>query len=334
MNFYKKLIIFNIIAFVLFLSVGGWVIFKFNRFLNTKASSNNEKVYIDIKKGEKVYSIVKTLKDKGIITRSDWFYYYIRLSSAARKIKAGVHMFYTNYTPKEVLKELENSNIYSSKVRIIEGWTIKKIANLLKSKGFDGDRFEELADNATLAKKLTGLNIKTMEGFLYPDTYYFAKKEKPIDIIYVMFDRFEDVFKEITNRHFLKKDDYKKLIVASIIEKETADLKDKPIVASVIYNRLKKGMNLQMDSTVIYGDDNFTGALTKNELKDANNRYNTYIYKGLPPTPICNPSKSSIEAAYRPAKTDYLFFISNKKGMVFSKTFKEHIKWIRKYKIR
>ncbi len=334
MNLYKKIIIFNAIAFVLFLIIGGWVIFKFNQFIHTKASSSNEKVYIQIDKNENIYSIIKKLKKDGIITRGDWFYYYVRLTSQARNIKAGIHMFYKNYTPRQVLKELTNSNIYSKKVRIIEGWTIDKIAKLLANKGFDAEKFRQLADNATLAKKLTGLNIKTLEGFLYPDTYYFAIKEKPLNIIYVMFDRFESIFGEITKRHLPTTDDYKKLIVASIIEKETSDKKDKPIVASVIYNRLKKGMHLQMDSTVIYGDRNFNGYLTKNALKDKDNKYNTYVYKGLPKTPICNPSKDSIEAAYHPAKTDYLFFISNNKKMIYSKTFKEHTKWIKRYKIR
>ncbi len=333
MNFYKKIIIFNVIAFVLFLSAGGWVIYKFNRFIHTKASENKQKVYIEINKGEHIYDIVRKLKKDGIITRSDWFYYYIRLSSADKKIKAGVHLFYKNYTPKEVLKELESSNIYSVKVRVVEGWTIDKIANLLTSKGFDGDKFIQLADNSTLSKQLTGLNIKTLEGLLFPDTYYFSKNEKPLNIIYVMFDRFKNVFNKITNRHYLNKNDYKKLIVASIIEKEASDDKDKPLVASVIYNRLKKNMYLQMDSTVIYGDKTFNGSLTKSALKSKDNRYNTYVYKGLPQTPICNPSESSIYAAYNPAKTDYLFFISNKDKMIFSKTFKEHIRWIKKYKV-
>ncbi len=333
MNFYKKIIIFNLITFVIFLCVGGWMIYKFNKFIHTKASNNTEKVYIEVKKGESVYSIIKQLKKDGIITRSDWFYYYVRLLSASKHIKAGIHLFYKNYTPKQVLNELKNSNIYSVKIRIKDGWTINDIAKMLSSKGFNFKRFKMLADNATLSKKLTGLNIKTLEGFLYPDTYYFAKDEKPINIIYVLFDRFEKTFQNITKRHFLTNNDYKKLIVASIVEKEAARKKDKPIVASVIYNRLKKGMCLQMDSTVIYGIKHLNGSLTKQDIKNKNNKYNTYIYKGLPATPICNPSKDSIESAYHPANTNYLFFISNNKTMIFSKTFKEHKQWIKKYKI-
>ena len=331
MKFYKKIIIFNAIALILFISAGGWIIVKFNEFVHTSASQTKNKVYIDVKSGENVYSIIKTLKEKGIITRTDWFYYYVRLSSAARKIKAGVHLFYTDYTPKEVLNELENSSVYSKKITIIEGWSDRKIAKVLTDNGFDGAEFLKLAQNPPLAKKLTGLSIDTLEGFMYPDTYYLKIKEKPINIIYVMFDRFESEFYDVAKRHFFTMMDYKKLIVASIIEKETNIKKDKPLVASVIYNRLKKKMPLQMDSTVIYGIKDFNGHLTKKEIKNKDNRYNTYVYAGLPKNPICNPSSSSLKAAYNPAKTDYLYFVAQDNGSsVFSKTLKEHNRWIRR----
>ncbi len=334
MNFYKKLLIFNGIVFVIVLIVGGWTIWRFERFLNTPASSKKNKVYMQIKRGERIYSIIKRLKNRGLITRSDWFYYYVRLSSASRSIKAGLHLFYTNYTPKEVLKELENANIHVARVMVIEGWTINEIAKQLQKKGFDGEGFEKLCDNATFARKMTGLKIASMEGFLFPDTYYLEKFEPPKKVILLMLGRFRDVFESITGKRSITDEDYKKLIVASIIEKETPKKKDKPLVASVIYNRLKRNMPLQMDSTVIYGIRNFNGDLTRKDLDNKSNPYNTYTHRGLPPTPICNPGYDSLYAAYHPAKSDFLYFVSkNGKDTIFSKTLKEHNRWIRKYQM-
>ncbi len=334
MSFYKKIIVFNAIALILFIVLGGWMIFKFNKFVHTKASDNQEKVYMEINKGESVYSIIKKLQKEKIVSRADWFYYYVRLSGASKKIKAGVHLFFRDYTPKNVLKELESSSVYSTKVTIAEGWTINRIAKALTDRGFNGDKFLSLARSASLAKELTGLNIDTLEGFLYPDTYYFKINEKPEEIIHVMFDRFKSVFYEVTKRYNFTDDDYKKIIIASIVEKETSQNNDRPLVASVIYNRLKRGMPLQMDSTVIYGIRNFSGNLVKDDLRNKNNIFNTYIYRGLPKTPICSPSKESIFAAYHPKNSDYIYFVSKDgRNTIFSKTLKEHNRWVRKYQI-
>ncbi len=334
MNLYKKLLLFNAIAFVLILIFGGVTIYKFEKFLNTKASNTRKRVYFEVKKGETIPQIIRRLKDKGLIRRSDWFYYYIRLSAAGRKIKAGLHLFYTDYTPVEVLKELENANIHVARLVVIEGFNIRDIAARLNKLGFDGDGFKLLCDNATYARKLTGLNISSLEGFLYPDTYFLEKFEKPSQIILLMLGRFRDVFESITHRRRLNMEDYKKLIIASMIEKETPKKSDKPLVASVIYNRLKRKMPLQIDSAVIYGIKDFNGDLTKKDLEDKSNPYNTYVHRGLPPTPICNPGYDSLYAAYHPAKTGYLYFVSkNGHDTIFSKTLKEHNRWVRRYQM-
>ncbi len=332
MNLYKKIIIFNAIVLILSLILGGWIYFQFYKFVNTPASLEKEKVYMDIQKGESLYSIIKKLKKEGVISRSDWFYYYIKIKGCAKNIKAGTHFFYKNYTPKEVLKELLSVSIYTVKVRVREGFNIKDIAKMLEKSGYDANQFLLLCNDASFASNLTGVDVTTLEGFLYPDTYYFEKHEKIKKIIDVMFDRFKNVFHKITNRDNITEEDYKKIIIASIIEKETSVKDDMPIVASVIYNRLKKGMLLQMDSTVIYGIKYFDGNLKRVDLRNRDNIYNTYVYKGLPKTPICNPSIYALQAAYYPKKTDYLYFVSKDgKRTIFSKTLKEHNRWVRKY---
>ena len=315
MSFLKKLFIANIILFLFVLAFVVFTIFKFESFLNTPASSKHKQLYIEIAKNQSIPSIVDTLKNKGIITRSDWFYYYLRLSGQAKHLKAGLHLFYTDYTPKQVLNELVSPKIYTTKITVIAGYNIKKIADVLSKAGFDGRKLLKLNDNESFIKRCSGFDkAKSLEGFLYPDTYFVSKDDKVESILLLMCKQFRDKFKKLTGRSDFKEDDYKKLIVASIIQKEATDKKDMRLVAGVIYNRLKKGMYLQMDSTRF--DD----------------RFNTYLHKGLPPEPICNPSYDALAAAYNPQKTDYLYFISKKDGsMIFSKTLKEHNRNIRKY---
>lgn len=335
MNLYKKIVIFNIIALFLSIIVGSWIFFQFYKFINTPSTSQNNGVYVEIDKGENLYSIIKKLKRANIISRSDWFYYYIKVKGAARNIKAGTHFFYTNYTPKDVLNELVSISVYSVKIVVAEGSSLNDIAKILKKSGYEYKKFLTLSRNREFVSKLVGFDAESLEGFLYPDTYYFEKHEKIERIIKVMFNRFMGIYKEIARKNIIEKDDYKKIIIASIIEKETSKKSDMPLIASVIYNRLKKGMPLQMDSTVIYGIESFDGNLKKEDLENRNNEYNTYVYKSLPKTPICNPSRDSLYAAYHPKTTNYLYFVSkNGKDTIFSKTLKEHNRWVRKYQIK
>ena len=316
MNFLKKLLIANVVLFFLVFAFLVYTIFKFNAFLNTPASHTHKGLYVEVNKNESVQRLIKMLKDKGIIKRGDWFYYYLRLSGEARNIKAGYHFFYTNYTPEQVLDELVNPKIYTVKVTILPEFRLKRIIKILKSKGLDGEGFKKIAHDLDFVERCTGYKAQSLEGFLYPDTYFIAKGEKPETIAKLMCKRFKEVFEEIKKSDNFTDDDYKKLIIASIVQREATDEKDMKLVASVIYNRLKKDMFLQMDSTRSLDNKSF----------------NTYLHKGLPPQPICNPEKEALEAAYNPKNSDFLYFISKKNGeMVFSKTLKEHNRNIRKY---
>ena len=316
MNLLKKLFIANVILFFLVFAFLVYTIFRFNAFINTPASSTHKGLYVEVKKNEPILKLIKTLKEKGIIKRSDWFYYYVRLSGEAKRIKAGYHFFYTDYTPKQVLNELVNPKIHTVRLTILPEFSLKRIIKILKAKGLDGKGFEKIAHDPDFVERCIGYKAQSLEGFLYPDTYFIAKGEKPEIIAKLMCRRFKEVFGEIKKSDNFTDDDYKKLIIASIVQREATDEKDMKLVASVIYNRLKRGMFLQMDSTRSLDNKSF----------------NTYLHKGLPPQPICNPAKEALEAAYNPAKSDYLYFISKKNGeMVFSKTLKEHNRNIRKY---
>ncbi len=316
MSILKKLLIANAILFFFVVAFLVYTIFKFNAFLNTPASHTHKGIYIEVKKNEPIPNIIKALKKAGIIKRSDWFYYYLRFSGEANQIKAGYHYFFKDYTPKQVLDELVNPKIHTVKLIVLPGYDLERIESILKKHGLNYLNFEKIAFDPKFVKQCVGYKANSLEGFLYPDSYFVAKGEKARVIAKLMCSRFKEVFKDITNRDNFTKSDYKKLIVASIIQKEATNIDDMKLVASVIYNRLKKGMFLQMDST---------------RLID-NKSYNTYLHKGLPPTPICNPAKDAIEAAYNPLNSPYLYFLSKKNGkMVFSKTLKEHNENIRKY---
>ena len=179
-------------------------------------------------------------------------------------------------------------------------------------------------------KKYFKANIKSLEGFLFPDTYSFNKNEKPEFVIDTMVKRFREVFDQIEGSQF--HDEVEVVTRASIIEKETPLNSEKPLVSAVIDNRLKIGMRLACDPTVIYAlGDEFDGNLTKKDLK-YQSPYNTYVVSGLPPGPIASPGKESLEAAMNPANVNYLYFVSKGDGShYFSDNYRSHVNAINKY---
>lgn len=243
-------------------------------------------------------------------------------------IKYGEYKFKGLVSPFEVYKKLTRGEFLLHKITIPEGFDTYEIAKRLQEEGICSKKdFLKYANDKSYAKIL-GLNADSFEGYLFPDTYFFYKHENPKDIIYMMYQDFKEKMKE---NHLKPTKD--QIIIASIVEKEAKYLKDKPIVASVIYNRLKKDMPLQMDSTVIYAlkkEGKWNGNLTKKDLS-IKSPYNTYLVKGLPPTPICNPGINSIKSAINPAKSNYLYFVSDKSGNIyFNKSLKNHIKTVKK----
>ena len=176
-------------------------------------------------------------------------------------------------------------------------------------------------------------NAKNLEGYLFPDTYYFYTNESAFNMITKMLNRYIDVLKELNIYYLSPQKIYKTVIIASLIQKESG-INEEPLVASVIQNRLKKHMKLQIDATILYAlahDGIKTRDITLNN-KYYDSPYNTYVYRGLPAGPICNPGKKSLKAAVFPLKTDYLYYVSKNNGShYFSKTYKEHMKKVNKY---
>ena len=243
----------------------------------------------------------------------------------------GKYLVEKNETENTLLRKLLTGQVIQNFITIIEGSTYKEILLTLKD-----SKLIKFNKNINYSEKIFPSKIKfvTPEGTCFPDTYKFSSGISVDKFLSKCSRNMEDIlmkYWKVRDYSLPYKTPYEMLIMASIIEKETSDFYEKPIVASVFINRLNKKMRLQADPTVIYGIKNFDGDITKKDLM-ANNEYNTYRINGLPKTPICSPGERSIEAASKPAISDYLYFVANNKGKhVFSTNYKDHVKAVNKY---
>ncbi len=323
------------ILFLALVSLAG-ICFDFYTFLNKPAGSTIEQRQVRIPQGSDLATISNILYNKGIITSAFKFKYYVLFMGLEGKLKAGEYHFTTYMSPRDVLERLLQGELTYKKITIPEGLTLKQVARLLSDRGLGTyDEIIQLLKNKQFIEKL-GIEAPTLEGYLFPDTYFYSPRENYKDLIEAMVAQFKKHFDKIWKN---KSPDnplsrYEVLILASMVEKEAMVDEERPIIAGVFLNRLQKGMLLQCDPTVIYGLKNFNGNLTRKDL-ESKTPYNTYVIKGLPPGPICNPGLSSLKAAANPAKVKYLFFVSMNNGHhFFSQTIREHINAVRKYQMR
>lgn len=277
---------------------------------------------IEIKDGATLNDIAKTLQDNGIILEPYSFKIWAHLTGNEKKFKSGIY----ELTPVKTVFELFSALSKGGKpkeilVTIIEGFTTKDIAERLFEKGIvkDFDSFYNF--------------IKKDEGYLYPDTYYFYENESYESIVSKMKERLLELlpknFKELAQSKGLTEREV--IILASIVEKEAKFDEDRPLIASVFLNRLKIGMPLQADPTILYALGLHKEWLSKEDYQ-IDSPYNTYKYAGLPPTPICNPSIKSILAVLQAPNTSYYYFMTTPEGhAIFSKTLEEHEANLRKY---
>jgi len=226
--------------------------------------------------------------------------------------------------------------VHLHKIVIPEGYNMHQVASVISKHGFATvENFMKIATDPEVVRK-HGINAAILEGYLYPDTYYFPKDEPCENIISAMVEKFQSVFTPEWEKRAeeLGFSVHEIITLASIIEKETGAKEERGLISSVFHNRLKKGMRLETDPTVIYGIKSFDGNITRKNLAEST-PYNTYKIKGLPPGPIAGPGYESIEAALYPAETDYLFFVSKNDGThTFSANFKEHNSAVKKYQVK
>ena len=241
-------------------------------------------------------------------------------------VMAGEYEFSPSMSPQEILDAMVEGKMILRSITIKEGSTLKEIGPLLEDAGVTTRALFDAALNDPKLRESLKVPADSFEGYLFPETYRIQRNTPPEKIIRTLRNQLEDRWFDMWDIRLvqLQLTKHQVLTLASIIEKESGNADEQPIVSSVFHNRLRKGMRLQSDPTVIYGIANFNGNLTKADLQTPT-PYNTYVISGLPPGPIANPGVAAIKAALFPAETEYLFFVGNGKGQhIFSETLEQH----------
>lgn len=325
-------IVTTVIAFAVTGVLGLWIV-KCEKFLETTEVT----LELDLPKNgtfNQFYDRVFTYLNTPPYFRE----YLIHVKKADRRIKYGYYRA-ENMLLRDYLENIFKGTQSTLKITIPEGYNIHDIASVLeKANIISAEDFLKTALDDEFIFRLTGIPAPTIEGFLYPDTYFFPPYTKADYVIRTMYANFLNNlpydFAERAEEKGLTF--YQALILASIVQKETYIDEEAKTVASVFYNRLKKRMRLQADPTIIYGKyAEFDGNIRKEDIRDGENPYNTYVIRGLPPTPISNPDRQSLEAAAYPAETDYLFFVARQdRTHVFTKTYDEHRRQVYLHQIK
>jgi UPF0755 protein len=325
-NKLKKIII---ILAVIALSIGA--VFYFRNQVYFSHGNAKDKVIFTIEKGDGNAEIAEKLKDSGLISGKIYFYYYVRTHNLLNKIMPESYELSGKMTIPEIAVTITQEKKSFIKITFPEGWTSKQMAQRLTANGLDGEGFLKLTKSSEQFRAsydfLKDQKIKNLDGYLFPDTYFFAKDASAENILKKMLDNFDqklsvDLQQEITRQ---EKDINSMITLASIIEGEVRTDEDRKIVSGIFLNRIKVGQALQSCATLAYvlGEK-------KEQYSFADTRvaspYNTYLNKGLPPGPISNPGLSSIKAAIYPTDSQYNYFLSDPETgkTIFSKTLEEH----------
>lgn len=328
---YRKIALLAIFLFVFLVTcLAGWY---FSYTFSEAPATSEKEVIVSIPPGTSVKRIASILAEAGLIKEDIRFLLLAKFSGLGKKLQAGEFKIETNALPKEVLFALATDKPVTYKITIPEGLNVFEIASLLeKRKWSTVENFLSLTQDATFIEELGLKGLQKLEGYLFPDTYYFTRSDlRAKKIIKKMVDRFNVVWQELSAAETTTPDREKTVILASIVEKETGSPDERGLIAGVFLNRLNLGMKLQSDPTVLYGLTDGAEKITKKHLKQ-NTPYNTYVIKGLPVGPICNPGAQALGAVLSPETSKYLYFVSKNDGThKFSANLREHNKAVIKY---
>ena len=306
----------------------------YKRFLDTPLNINTSLIFT-IDSGSSFKDLNKKLKSYHILDKPYYFEFYARYSGYAKKIQSGEYQLSPGLTPIKIINIFVSGDVIQHSITLLEGWTIKDIKKEISSNTVLIKNLTDYSSDSLLKKiKITESNV---EGLFFPDTYYFTKGASDIELLQRAYRRGKAILEkewESRDAGLPYKNDYDALIMASIIEKETALASERAMIAGVFVRRLKNNMKLQTDPTVIYAMGiKYDGNIRKKDLR-IDSPYNTYRYNGLPPTPIALAGREAIHAALHPENDDTLYFVSKKDGShYFSKTLYEHNKAVKKYQL-
>jgi UPF0755 protein len=293
-------------------------------------------VIVEIAPGSGAQGIAATLQNSGIL-RSPWpflAWHYVRWPRA--KLKAGEYRFEGEVTVASVHGKLARGEFFYHTLTIPEGFNLFDVADAVEQSGLaKAEDFLAAAHNTTAIADIAP-HAKTLEGFLFPDTYRFTRQTSAAQMAQTMVVRFRQVFKSVAQGQELPPSRILEIVtLASLVEKETGKTSERPVVASVFRNRLGLGMPLQCDPTLVYAallERAYRGNIYASDLKRAS-PYNTYVNRGLPPGPVANPGRAALEAALRPASTDFLYFVADTEGgHIFARTLAQHNRNVQAYR--
>jgi UPF0755 protein len=324
----------TLIALSIPLFIGAVTFFYLRGYLEPVDSNNQEIVYFEVLPDQSFRSIARKLEVEGLIQHWRVVDVLSRMRGEDTKIKAGEYELFPAMSAKEIIAKLASGEIYRRVVVVKEGVSVWEIGSILQSAGLNAAaEFNDAMRNFEFLRE-AGIRAENFEGYLFPDTYYFSKSDSIRSIIWRMLERGDQLWdiQAMKQAEKLRMTRHEILTLASIIEKESGNVKEQNRVSSVFHNRLGHGMKLQSDPTVVYGIPDYRGVITHEMLLRVH-PYNTYINFGLPPGPICNPGETAIKAALNPADTRFLYFVADGKGgHVFSKNLDEHNQAVQRYR--
>ncbi|WP_243373142.1 endolytic transglycosylase MltG [Geotalea sp. SG265] len=330
-NFLKKKKKYRIRVILLLLLL--LPVLRIGIFAANPAGSGRAVEMVTISQGMTPGKIAAELQRKKLISSQRLFTVYSRLRGLDARLKAGTYQLNDGMSPSQILRKLATGDVYRCLFAVPEGYSTYQIAEMLQARGFF--KRESFLKQCRDKEMLRDLDVPgtSVEGYLYPGAYNILPGMTERDLIEQMVVQFQEIyaarFANRAKRYPLNQ--MKVLTMASMIEKEAIDPSERPLIAAVFHNRLKKGMRLQSDPTAVYGIRAFAGNISKQDIMRKSS-YNTYLIKGLPPGPIGNPSSAAIEAVLNPAPADYLYFVAKKDGNhYFSTTLAEHNQAVVRY---
>jgi UPF0755 protein len=329
----KKLTLIALIALVLSIFLSYFAV-QYRRFLITPLSKTDVIHYV-LKPGSSMHRLVDDLTAQGFLKHPRFFYFLAYSKGATNKLKTGEYLFDPGTTPYQMLEQMLAGDVILHRFTIVEGWTFQQLLTALQALPYVAHTLNQTSTEQVLAN--LGLSPENPEGLFFPATYYFSLGAKDTDLLKWSYQLLEKKL----NQEWLKrannlpyKTAYEALIAASLVEKETAIPKERPMIAGVIARRLQKEMPLQIDASIIYGlGVHYTGKLTVEDLRK-DTPYNTYTRRGLPLTPIGMPSLNSIEATLHPDHSQNLYFVAKGDGShQFSSNLTEHNRAVQIYQL-
>lgn len=326
-----SLAVLAIVLLLALLVVGGAFLKRF--VLEPREAVNPRVGIFDTELSSSFRDIANRLESEGYVRSGEAFRLLARYRGKDKAIKAGEYELSSAMTPQEILDKMARGEMLLRRVTIKEGATIVDIAKALEQAGIvDAGSFRDAAYDREILNELK-ISADSLEGYLFPETYQFRRKTSAKQVVRAMHDqlikRWPDDWTQRAS--LLQLTQHQILTLASIIEKESGNFDEQPVISSVFHNRMRLKMRFQSDPTVIYGIKDFNGNITRRDLQTLT-PYNTYMIDGFPPGPIANPGINAIRSALYPTDTKFLYFVGNGEGRhIFSEDLAQHNNAVNRY---